>query len=150
MQGAPRPAKSAGRVRRLSLACSAAHSPPPHPLAAARCERHASRDAPAPRPPRRLRLLAALARTSRALRGRSLARLPTRFIEGFLAFIAIFPQFSICFRHFLKNLGKAWTEELPRGHVFQTSSSSFNIAMCGVLVGLRLASTSITNFLQVP
>ena len=58
----------------------------------------------APRRQRRLAALAPVARTSHALRGRSLARLPTRFVEGFLAFIAIFTHFLICFCHFLKNL----------------------------------------------
>ena len=72
--------------------------------------------------------------------------------KAFLILSRFSLNLSICFRHFLKNLGKAWTEELPRCHVFQTSSSSFNIAICGILVGLRLASTSITYFLrlQVP
>ena len=87
--------------------CAAAH--PRRPCKA----RSVRRDGGAAPPPRRDDFLRAAATPSAGLLARSaysLSQIPTRMFEGFLSFLAISPHSSICFRHFLKMLEKAWTE----------------------------------------
>ena len=143
-----------GRVRRQSSAaltrslCRSVSAPAPAGGRTLRAAREQGRTGAAP-----ASAAAAVGRTGPhvACTARQIpCQIANKIYRRLSCFYRDFPSIFDLLPPFLKNLGKAWTEELPRCHVFQTSSSSFNIAICGVLVGLRLASTSITNFLQVP